>query len=44
MLIAVLAVAGTVWIVLLVRSGGRSWHPRGTASPRRAGCPVPHLA
>ena len=26
-LIAVLAAAGTAWIVLLVRSGGRSWHP-----------------
>ena len=33
-LIAVLAAAGTAWIVLLVRSGGRSWHP---------GDPLPHV-
>ena len=33
-LIAVLAAAGTAWIVLLVRAGGRSWHP---------GDPLPHV-
>jgi hypothetical protein len=33
-LTAVLAAAGTAWIVLLVRSGGRSWHP---------GDPLPHV-
>ena len=33
-LIAVLAAAGTAAIVLLVRSGGRSWHP---------GDPLPHI-
>ncbi len=33
-LTAVLAAAGTATIVLLVRSGGRSWHP---------GDPLPHI-
>ncbi len=33
-LTAVLAAAGTAAIVLLVRSGGRSWHP---------GDPLPHI-
>lgn len=33
-LTAVLAAAGTAAIVLLVRSGGRSWHP---------GDPLPHV-
>ncbi len=33
-LIAVLAGGGAAWIVLLVRSGGRSWHP---------GDPLPHI-
>ena len=33
-LTAVLAAAGTTAIVLLIRSGGRSWHP---------GDPLPHI-
>jgi hypothetical protein len=39
-LTAVLAAAGAIWIVRLVRSGGRSWHPGDPLPHDRADAPI----